>query len=259
MRKINLILIIFGCITLLVASCNKRAQQVIYFQDKLKDTTSVFHTDYTPLIQSNDILDIKLVSANDEASKLFTPTYDSKSAVSYSSGIAARGGYLVDLEGYISLPYIGRILVSGKSRTDVEKLIEQKLGEFLKDPLIQIQIVNFKITVLGEVNRPGTYNIPNEKITIFEALGIAGDLTLAGKRKTVKIIREENNKRVEHIVDLTSSNIFNSPCYFLRQNDIIYISPSNTKINLTSYSQLYMTVITGLSFVLSTITLFLRF
>jgi polysaccharide export outer membrane protein len=257
--RITLKLLFFCGVFLLIFSCNKRAQEILYFQGQLKDSTTVLHTDYTPLIQSNDILDIKLVSANDEASKLFTPTYDSKSAVSYSSGIAARGGYLVGLDGFISLPYIGRIEVAGKSRMEVEKIIEQKLSEFLKDPLIQIQIVNFKITVLGEVNRPGTYNIPNEKVTIFEALGIAGDLTLAGKRKTVKIIREEKNKRVEHIIDLTSSEIFNSPCYFLRQNDIIYISPSSTKINLTSYSQLYMTIITGLSFVLSTITLFLRF
>lgn len=257
--KTTTFFIIFFNFLLILVSCNKRSQQIIYFQDSLKDSSSTFHVDYTPIIQSNDILDIKLVSANDEASKLFTPTIDSKSAISYSSGIAARGGYLVDLEGYIALPYVGKIQVSGKSRSDVEKIIEQKLSEFLKDPIIQIQIVNFKITVLGEVNRPGTYNVPNEKVTIFEALGIAGDLTLAGKRKPVKIIREVNKKRVEYSVDLTSSSIFNSPCYFLMQNDIIYVSPSNTKINLTSYSQLYMTIITGLSFVLSTITLFLRF
>lgn len=258
MKSFSSFLFVLGLLSIVV-SCNKRAHQIIYFQGKLNDSTSVYHTDYFPLIQSNDILDIKLVSANDEASKLFTPVTDSKSSISYSSGFAARGGYLVDLNGLIALPYIGKIQVSGKTRNEVEKLIEQKLSEYLKDPIIQIQIVNFKITVLGEVNRPGTYNIPNEKSTIFEALGIAGDLTLAGKRKTVKIIREENKKRVEYIVDLTSPNIFNSPCYFLRQNDIVYVSPSNTKINVSTYGQTYMIAVTGLSFVLSTISLFLRF
>jgi polysaccharide export outer membrane protein len=258
--KRTLVLTFFLAVSmLLMYSCNKRAPEIFYFQGQFKDSTSVYHSDYTPLIQMNDILDIKLISANDEASKLITPEFDSKTAISYYSGIAARGGYLVDLDGYIALPYIGRIEAAGKSRNDLEKLIEDKLSEYIKDPIIQIQIVNYKVTMLGEVNKPGIYNIPNEKVTIFEAIGIAGDLTLAGQRKTVTVIREENKKRKEFKVDLTSKDIFNSPCYFLRQNDIIYISPTKTKITLVSYNQLYMTVITGMSFLLSIISLFLRF
>jgi polysaccharide export outer membrane protein len=216
--------------------------------------------DYIPKIESNDLLDIKLVSANDDASKLFTPPIDnSKSAISYSSGVAARGGYLVDVDGVLELPFIGKMKVAGKTRSELESEIESKLSEYIKEPIIQIQIINFKITVLGEVGNPGTFNVPNEKITIFEALGVAGDLNITGKRKDIIVIREVGKKRMEFTVDLTSKDIFHSPVYFLKQNDLIYVSPNKAKINTSSYSQIYMPILSSLSLLLSAITLFLRY
>ena len=216
--------------------------------------------DYIPKIESNDLLDIKLVSANDDASKLFTPPIDnSKSAISYSSGVAARGGYLVDVDGILELPFIGKMKVAGKTRSELESEIESKLSDYIKEPIIQIQIINFKITVLGEVGNPGTFNVPNEKITIFEALGVAGDLNITGKRKDIIVIREVGKKRMEFTVDLTSKDIFHSPVYFLKQNDLIYVSPNKAKINTSSYSQIYMPILSSLSLLLSAITLFLRY
>lgn len=245
---------------ILAVSCSRKTKDILLLQGQIKDSTTIFHVEYVPRIESNDLLDIKLVSANDEASKLFTPPVDnSKSAISYSSGVAARGGYLVDIEGGLELPFIGKMKVAGKTRSELESEIEMKLSEYIKDPIIQIHIINFKITVLGEVSHPGTFSIPNEKITIFEALGIAGDLTITGKRKNVIVIREVGKKRVEYVVDLTSKDIFHSPIYFLKQNDLVYVSPNKAKINTSSYSQIYMPILSSVSVLLSALTLLLRF
>jgi len=253
-------LILFVANFLLAVSCSRKTKDILYLRGQLKDSTSVYHVDYIPKIESNDLLDIKLVSANDDASKLFTPPIDnSKSAISYSSGVAARGGYLVDVDGILELPFIGKMKVAGKTRSELETEIESKLSEYIKEPIIQIQIINFKITVLGEVGNPGTFNVPNEKITIFEALGIAGDLNITGKRKDIIVIREVGKKRMEFTVDLTSKDIFHSPVYFLKQNDLIYVSPNKAKINTSSYSQIYMPILSSLSLLLTAITLFLRY
>lgn len=261
MLKITKYIFFIATVHLILAvSCSRKTKDILLLQGQIKDSTTIFHVDYVPKIESNDLLDIKLVSANDDASKLFTPPIDnSKSAISYSSGVAARGGYLVDVDGVLELPFIGKMKVAGKTRSELESEIELKLSEYIKDPIIQIQIINFKVTVLGEVSNPGTFNVPNEKITIFEALGVAGDLTITGKRKDIIVIREVGKKRMEFIIDLTSKDVFHSPAYFLKQNDLVYVSPNNAKINTSSYSQIYMPILSSLSLLLSAITLFLRY
>src|SRR5690606_20046734 len=126
--------------------------------------------------------------------------------------------YLVDAEGYIEYPVLGKIKLGGLSRPEAMSHMKTLLAEYIIDPGVTIQITNFKVTVLGEVSNPGSFNLPNERITILEALGLAGDLTINGVRENILIIREIGSEKTFHRLNLTSSDIFNSPVYYLKQN-----------------------------------------
>ena len=142
--------------------------------------------------------------------------------------------YLVDQDGMIDFPVIGKIKIEGLSPDELRLLLRDELSEYLKDPIINIRLRNFTITVLGQVARPGTYPINGEQITILEGLGLAGDLTLRGKRENVLVIRDFNGTKVYNRLDLTSKNLVKSPVYYLTQNDVVYVEPNNTGIRETS-------------------------
>jgi protein involved in polysaccharide export with SLBB domain len=140
-------------------------------------------------------------------------------------------GYSVDNEGNINFPQLGAIHVSGLTRWQLSDLIKNQLVEkqLLKDPVITVEFMNFKISVMGEVNSPGTYSIDGDKITILQALSLAKDLTIYGKRDNITVIRELNGERHIFKVDIRNSNLFESPAYYLQQNDIVYVEPNRVK------------------------------
>lgn len=137
--------------------------------------------------------------------------------------------YLVDSRGEITFPVVGKIKVSGLTKNEITNVINEKLSPFLKNPTITVQLENFQVSVLGEVNRPGKYSTQNDRITIFEALSLAGDITLYGKKRNILLTREVNGKIEFARLDLTSTDIFKSEYYFLKQNDIIYVEPNRMK------------------------------
>ncbi|KAA3691327.1 polysaccharide export protein, partial [Bacteroides salyersiae] len=137
--------------------------------------------------------------------------------------------YLVDSKGDINFPILGRIQVTGMSRSELANYLQTKISAYAKSPLVTVQILNFKISVLGEVNSPGTRQVNNERISILDAIGMAGDLTIYGRRDRVAVIREKDGKRRILYHDLRSSDIFQSPCYYLQQNDIVYVEPNKAK------------------------------
>ncbi len=242
-------------LTVSLFSC-KTAEKTLYFQGELTQQNIQLHEKFIPLIRINDLLEIKLTASNEEAVKMLTPEIpNARSTVTYSSGGVAKGGFLVNSLGEIELPFIGKFIVANRGREDVENEIEKKLSEYIQDPIVQIQIINFKVTVLGDVKTPGTYNVPNEKITIIELVGIAGDLNISGKRKEVKIMREENGVLKEYNVDLTQKNIFNQNTYFLQQNDIIYVKPNRAKLSNANVSQIFLPIISTISIMLSAISI----
>ncbi len=242
-------------LTVSLFSC-KTAEKTLYFQGELTQQNIQLHEKFIPLIRINDLLEIKLTASNEEAVKMLTPEIpNARSTVTYSSGGVAKGGFLVNSLGEIELPFIGKFIVANRGREDVENEIEKKLSEYIQDPIVQIQIINFKVTVLGDVKTPGTYNVPNEKITIIELIGIAGDLNISGKRKEVKIMREENGVLKEYNVDLTQKNIFNQNTYFLQQNDIIYVKPNRAKLSNANVSQIFLPIISTISIMLSAISI----
>jgi polysaccharide export outer membrane protein len=248
---------ILSLVVLIVSlfSC-KTAEKTLYFQGELSQQNVQLHEKFIPVIRINDLLEIKLTASNDEAVKMLTPEIpNARSTMTYSSGGVAKGGFLVNSLGEIELPFIGKFLVANKGREEVENEIEKKLSEYIQDPIVQIQIINFKVTILGDVKTPGTYNVPNEKMTIMELVGIAGDLNISGKRKEVKLMREENGVIKEYNIDLTQKNIFNQNTYFLQQNDIIYVKPNRAKLSNANVSQIFLPVISTISIMLSAISI----
>ncbi|WP_461453542.1 polysaccharide biosynthesis/export family protein [Mucilaginibacter sp.] len=239
-RKIDwsviLLLIAFGAV--LVSSSCSSIKNVKYFTD-IPDTAkehmlaNVVYVD--PLIQPDDILSIYVQTVDPTATQVITLGNIQSSAVGSTTaggtGSQTVNGYLVDKSGYIEMPVLGKLKVQGLTTEQARNLIRDKASRFYKDPSVNVRFANFRITVLGEVVKPATYVVANEKITILDALGLAGDLTIYGRRDNLLLIRTYDDGRRETVrLDLTKSDVLNSPYYYLRQNDYIYVEPLKAKV-----------------------------
>ncbi|OQP57836.1 sugar transporter [Niastella vici] len=202
-----------------------------------------------PVIQKNDLLSITVSSPNAIASQPFnTAITVSTQAVGYTSTQAV--GYLVDQDGYIDMPMLGRIKAAGLTKKELKENITTNLVEnkYLLYPVVNVRYLNFKVTVLGEVAHPMVINVPDEKINILEALGFAGDLTVYARRNNVAVIREENGSRIVQRIDLNSGTLLTSPYYYLRSNDIVYVEPNKAKVSTSGNVHNWLPVIlSGLS------------
>jgi polysaccharide export outer membrane protein len=153
-------------------------------------------------------------------------------------------GYLVDKEGAINFPVIGKITLARLTKEEATTKMTEELKQHVKNPIVNVRFLNFKVTVIGEVNRPSTFTIPTEKINIMEALGLAGDMTAFGKRENVLIIREKDGVRSTTRINMNNKDILNSPYFYLQQNDIVYVEPDNrTKIAQTSANNRYIPIV----------------
>lgn len=204
-------------------------KEITYFQASENDTTKtnpqIINASYEAIIQKGDILSIKISSLSPEASSFFNPYEENYRLVGETSE-----GYLVNAKGNVEMPLIGEVHIEGLTIEEAKDHIKEKLITYLKDPTVRIRFKNFRIIVLGEVNRPSVYYITSERITLPEALGLAGDLTIYGKRQNVLIIRETDGKREFAEVNLNNRDIFTSPYYYLRSNDIVYVQPGKGKV-----------------------------
>ena len=220
-------------------SCRSVPNDVSYLQDfdrYLQSVRSDTLPVYDAIIQSNDQLTILVTSPvldQTQVAQFNLPanTFLATGETSISQSQAIQT-YLVDPQGNINFPVIGKIRLAGLTRLQAAELISRKVSDYLPDPpIVNLQITSFRINVLGEVNRPGWVGTRDARMSIFEALGAAGDLTIYGDRRNVLLIRENNGVRNFHKFDLTSSDIFNSPYYYLRQNDMLYVMPNNIRIS----------------------------
>lgn len=231
-RKLNsfirLIIVFIGA--LLITSCASR-EDVVYFQGER--TTFEQAANYVPLLQPDDQLVITVSALDFDATKPFNQ-------VNYyyqGQDKDRRQTYLIDENGEIDYPVLGKLKLGGLTRNEAIDMMKEKLAEYIVDPGVNIQITNFKVTVLGEVLKPGTYPLENERITILEALGLAGDLTINGVRDNVLVIRETADKKEFYRVDLTQSEVFESPVYYLKQNDVVYVEPNKAQISSSVYNR----------------------
>jgi polysaccharide export outer membrane protein len=242
-------------LALFLLSCADR-KNVVYYQNIDTTVSPEKNNSYEVKFQPDDLLMI-IVSAEDP--EIAIPFNLSTVTIPSSTGSLSRGqetiqSYLVDSSGNIDFPVLGKIKVSGLTRTELIKLLKDKIGNYIKNPIINLRITNFKISLQGEVTAPGTYSFASERITLIEALSMAKDLTIYGKRENILIIREIDGVKSTHRVDITKADFINSPYYYLAQNDVVYVEPIKTKINgaavgpntgvLISITSLVITLIT---------------
>jgi polysaccharide export outer membrane protein len=209
----------------LFASCASK-KDVVYFQDAKDFETLVSKNTFSSKFKVDDVLSIHVSTLDPEASVPFNLFKGAE-----EGGFTPQQvDYIVDKDGNIDFPVIGSVKIQGLSPEEVKALLKDRLSDYLKDPIINVRLKNFTVTVLGEVNRPGTYPVVGEQITIFEALGLANDLTIKGMRNNVLVIRDFNGTKVYNRIDLTKKDALNSPVYYLTQNDIVYVEPNQSAV-----------------------------
>ncbi|MEX0997854.1 MAG: polysaccharide biosynthesis/export family protein [Flavobacteriaceae bacterium] len=253
-RKFLLSIIILSTL----ASCVSK-KEILYLQDIEKMAANGEAMFSKPVIQPNDILSINVTAFDMEAAAPFNLIMPARTVQELTSPATRElQGYLVSTEGTIEFPVLGTIKVGGLSRQELIEKLKKEIRVYIKDPIVNVSISNYKVTVLGEVMRPGTYNIPEERITLLEALGKAGDLTIYGKRKDIILLREQNGVKTHTVIDITKSDFLNSPYYFLKQNDVIYVQPNNAQVNSAAYNRNSSVYISIASVLISLIVLISR-
>jgi polysaccharide export outer membrane protein len=230
MRAVSL----FSFLALLffTSSCTlqRRTTTINNYLENAKDTSGkeVINMQQ-PVVQKGDLLSIKVFSeANGLDPKADAP-YNLQEGASVGGGSAATSGFLVDQNGTIEYPQLGVLHVEGLTREQVADLLKSKLQEPLKQPSVIVRFLNFKVSVLGEVNSPGTFTLPTERVTILEALGLSGDITEFGKKNNVMVLRQNNGQVERGTIDLTSNSMFTSPYYTLQQNDVVIVESNGKK------------------------------
>lgn len=250
MKKIYLILVMY---TLICSSCAER-RNLVYFSNLAKQASNEKLEDQSIKIQQNDLLRINVSSLNPESNILFasnTPTNNNNNPNYYQE----PSGYRVGKSGEVNFPVIGNVKVDGLTIAEAQDLVSSKLEKYVKKAIVEVQLINFKITVIGEVNRPSSFTIAGDRINLLEALGMAGDMTVYGKRENILIIREQNGQRIMKRLNLNQQDVLTSPFFTLRQNDIIYVEPDKSKaIEYSPNTRLMPIVIASISAVAVLIT-----
>lgn len=223
---------------LLTTSCVSR-KNIAYFQDLPELQAEVDLAKSNLKIQTNDLLTITVSASNIEAVQPFNLPLTSAPSLA-GGGVGGRmelQSYLVDSDGNIEFPVLGTVHVAGLTRQELVEKLKEEISKYVQNPIVNIKIVNFQVTVLGEVVRPGTFTVPDERISLPKALGLAGDLTIYGQRNNVLVMRETGGKTEYKYIDLTSSDFINSSYYYLQQNDVIYVEPNSAQRQGASYNR----------------------
>ena len=248
--------------TLILASCSSY-KQVPYLQNpNLVNAIEEVQPLYDAKIMPKDLLTITVNTTDPEAAAPFNLTGQSSVNAGRSTSLTQQPvlqQYLVNNEGTIDFPVLGRLNVGGLTKTQAEDLIREKLKPYLQKtetPIVTVRMANYKISVLGEVAKPGTFTVSNEKVNVLEALAMAGDMTIWGRRDNVKLVREDaTGKREIHYLNLNSANIVTHPYYYLQQNDILYVTPNETKAKNSDIGQSTSLWFSATSILISAITL----
>ncbi|WP_313366851.1 polysaccharide biosynthesis/export family protein [Sphingobacterium mizutaii] len=229
--RISFFCFLFVC---LFYSCASR-KEIVYFQADSLALSSIKESSALKL-QAGDILTISVTADDVRATEPFNQIN------AYQVGTIQNNNpflptYTIDQNGFIDFPRIGKVALAGKTRTEAVDFLRSEISRYIVNPGVNMSVRNFRVTVLGEVVKPGTFFIENDRVSLLEALGLAGDMTINGVRSNVLVVREENGVKSEHRVDLTKRESLNSPVYYLRQNDVVYVEPNGAKIQSSKYTQ----------------------
>lgn len=241
-----------------LASCASR-KDLIYLQNDNLDSTKV-DNNYQLIFKPDDLLQIIVTSKDLEASIDFNlPVVAFTTTPNVMMNQPQLQNYLVDKDGFIDFPILGKIKVGGLSRNELIEYLKKEIDpKYIKNPIINILITNFKISVQGDVQRPGTFSLQSERVSIFDALALAGDLNISADRWDVRVIRELNNEKLIYSVDLRSKKILTSPVYYLQQNDVVIVNPNNARIQDSSYTRAAGLFISLASVLISLLTILTR-
>ncbi len=256
--KKNLLLVLI--LPLFFSSCISN-KDFVYLQGTQNVITSSFN--YEPIIQNDDRLSIRVNTLEHEASVPFNLEDSKSNSVNLTNIPNTNGnnssniGYLVDEKGTIDFPVIGTISVAGFTIAQVKIFLKEKLSIYLKDPIINIQLLNFKVTVLGDVGSPGIKTFNSNRVTLLDAIGASSDLTLFGKRKNILLIRDFQGVKTFNRIDITKADFVNSPYYYLDQNDVIYIESRKAKVDASALPNLGL-IISVVSFITTLLFLVIK-
>ncbi len=232
------------------SSCTS-SSKITYLQDVYSNKAVIEKSqDYEPKLQADDLLSI-VVSADNPENTIPFNLPQIQASLDVNSTQNNIKTYLIDAHGEIDFPVIGKIKLAGLARSEANKKMVSLVSDYIKNPGINLHILNFKVSVLGEVNRPGSISINSERITLLEALSKAGDLTIYGKRNNILVIREIGGLKTYANIDITKSDFINSPFYYLAQNDVVLVHPNKTKINAASVGPNTSVIISSISLLLT--------
>ena len=234
-------------LSIVVALCScTSTRKSVYFNGIKDSDLNITAKEIEPVIKPNDILSIVVTSLNAEATEVFNkPILPETIYTTNTATTTQANGYLVSQEGYIQFPILGNIKVVNLTKKQIKDHLTQLLVDrkLLVDPVVDVRYLNFRVAVMGEVGRPSVVTVPSEKISLLEALALAGDLTIYARRDNVMVIREENVKRQIRRIDLTSSDLLTSPYYYLKSNDIVYAEANKARVASTNQIILWLPVI----------------
>lgn len=226
----------------LLTSCNT-SKDILYLQDVVVNQSEVIQGAKDITVQPKDQISIVLSSKDPQLAALFNLT-----KIQYKAGnkdLRAGGengeisGYTLDEHGNIDFPVLGTLHIAGMTKSQIASLIKNKLMKenLVNDPIVTVEFMNLYFSILGEVKSPGKYSITKDQISLLEAISMAGDLTIYGKRDAIFVIREENGERITHWVDIRSKDFFNSPVYYLKQNDVVYVQPNKVRAGQSTINE----------------------
>ena len=236
MKKI----LLMAMLALALASCNT-SKKIVYFQDIQVNRPEAITEARDITVQPKDQISILVSSKDPQLAALFNlPRVQYRvgdNNMQNTNGDVS--GYTLDTEGYIDFPVLGRLYVAGMTKSEIASFIKKRLMDenLINDPVVTVEFMNLYYSILGEVNNPGKYMITKDQITLLEALSMAGDLTIYGKRDAVFVVREEDGQRVTHWVDLRTQDLFQSPVYYLKQNDVIYVQPNKVRAGQSTINE----------------------
>lgn len=246
-------LLFFALLLPLLHSCAS-SRKAIYFNELKDSTTFQQLLPHEHVIQNNDLLSIKVSSQSLEADKIFNETNRPGIRSTTPTGeVNEPAGYLVDKQGNIQFLILGTVKAEGLTNNALQTYLSKQIKDrkLLVDPVVEVRLLNYKVTVIGEVAKPTVISVPNEKITLLEALGLAGDMSIYGNRTNVLVIREQDGVRSTKRINLNSTQLFNSPFYYLKANDIVYVEPNKARIASGSrFNQNLPAIISALSVVI---------
>lgn len=262
MRQFLIRSVLFTLLATIGVSCVS-SKKIVYFQDLAEGQRLLDTIQKSNKIQPDDLLSI-VVSAYDlNAVRPFNLVSETRPALETSSGLSynpnnQQQAYLTAQDGTISFPVLGTLKVAGLTRTELSEMLTRRISEYVKDPIVTIRILNFKVSLLGEVNRPGTYNFEGERLSLPAALGLAGDMTIYGRRDNVLVIRDNGKSKSYNYLDLRDAAALNSEFYYLQQNDVVYVEPNRAQVQSSSFNRNAAIYVSVASLLLSAMAIIFR-